>query len=70
MPGKVALVVFDKCHPEECGEGACRAVDACSHKLIEQEAPHDIPMFHPGTCQGCGECVTVCPLKAIKIVRL
>lgn len=68
MSGKVALVIFEKCHPEKCNKGVCVATLACPHKLIKQEAPYDIPMFHPSTCQGCGECTRACPLEAIKIV--
>ena len=70
MPGKVALVHFDKCQPGKCKEGKCAAMLACPHKLIKQEAPGDIPMFHPSSCQGCGECVRACPMKAIEVVRM
>ncbi|MFC1870218.1 4Fe-4S binding protein [Chloroflexota bacterium] len=71
MPGKVALVAFDKCRPEECDkDGTCAAIAACPHRLIKQEAPYDTPMFHPSTCQGCSDCARACPLKAIKIVRM
>ncbi len=71
MPGKVALVDFSKCHPEKCDKaGICIAAQACSHKLIKQEDPYEIPMFYPSVCQGCTDCVRACPLKAIKIVRV
>ena len=70
MPNKVALVVFDKCHPEKCDKGICVATLACSHNLLKQEAPYDIPMPNPSICQGCGDCVRACPLKAIQIVRM
>jgi len=70
MPGKMAMVVFDKCHPGNCPAGACAAVSACPHKLIKQEAPGEIPMFHPTTCRGCGDCARACPLKAVTIVRV
>jgi len=70
MPEKVALVDFGKCYPEKCGEGTCAAVLACPRKLVKQEAPYEIPMFHPSTCKGCSECVTACLLKAVQIVRM
>jgi len=69
MPGKMALVAFDRCHPEKC-DGTCWAVTACPHKLIKQESPDSKPLFHPSTCRGCGDCVRACPLKAVKIVRM
>jgi ferredoxin len=38
--------------------------------LIKQESPGSMPMFHPSTCRGCGDCARVCPLKAIRVVRM
>jgi len=70
MPGKMALIDFAKCHPEQCDSGVCISVSACSHKLLKQEAPYEIPMTDSSICQGCGDCVRACPLKAIKIVRM
>ncbi len=70
MPDKTALVVFDKCRPGNCERGICPAVAVCPHRLIKQEAPYEIPMFYPATCQGCGDCVRACPLQAIRVVRV
>jgi len=70
MPGKMALIDFKKCHPENCSSGICAAVLACSHKLLKQEANYEIPMPDPFLCRGCGDCVRACPLKAIEIVRM
>jgi len=70
MPSKMALVDYKKCHPEKCDSGVCAAVLACSHKLLKQEAPYEIPMTDPSVCQGCGDCLRACPLKAIEIVKM
>jgi len=70
MSGKMALVDNKKCHPEKYDSGICAAALACSHKLLKQETPYDIPMMDPFLCQGCGDYVRSCPLKAIKIVRM
>jgi len=70
MPGKMAMVDYDKCHPERCDGGCCVAVQACPHKTLAQETPYDKPMTDPFACQGCGDCVRACPLKAIKIWRI
>jgi len=68
--GKTALVDYNRCHPEKCDSGICAAVAACSHKLLKQDSPYEIPMTYPSVCQGCGDCVRACSLKAIKIVRM
>ena len=70
MPGKMSLVNYEKCHPEECDGGVCVAVSACQHKLLKQEAPYEIPMTDPSVCQGCGDCVRACLLKAIEVVKV
>lgn len=70
MPSKTALVDFAKCHPEECEAGICLAAAACTHRLLKQEAPYDVPMMEASVCGGCGDCVRACPLKAIRIVRM
>lgn len=70
MPGKVALVEFDKCDPAKCADGVCAAVLACPRKLVKQEAPSEVPMFHPSTCKGCGDCARACPQKAVKVVSM
>ena len=69
MPSKIALIEFEKCHPEKCGDGICAAAAACPRKLMKQEAPYEIPLPSPSICKGCGDCARACPLKAIKILR-
>ncbi len=70
MPDKIALIDFGKCHPEKCDKGICAAALACSHRLLRQEAPCEIPMPDPSLCRGCADCVRACPQKAIKIARV
>jgi len=70
MPGKMALLHYDKCHPESCDSGICAAALACPHKLLKQEKAYQIPMPDPSLCQGCGDCVRACPGKAIEIARV
>jgi ferredoxin len=67
MPGKIALVTFDKCHPEKCRSGICIAGQVCPRKILMQEAPYEIPMTNPMICRGCDDCVRACPAKAINI---
>jgi len=70
MPGKIALVDYNRCHPEKCNYGICTAAAACPRKLLRQEAAFEIPMTDPAICQGCADCVPACPLKAIKIAQM
>lgn len=68
MPKKIALVNFSKCHPEYCDGGICKAVLACPHKLLKQEAAYEAPMTNQSICEGCVKCVLACPLKAIVLM--
>lgn len=68
MPRKTALVVFPKCHPEQCEGGVCAAALACPRKLLKQERPGEIPMTDPALCRGCADCAHACPLKAITVL--
>ncbi len=70
MPGKIALVDFNKCRPDECEGGICKAVVACRYKLLKQEKNCEIPLPDPTICRGCGDCVRACPLKAIEIAQM
>jgi translation initiation factor RLI1 len=70
MASKMALLDYNQCHPDKCDSGICAAALACTHKLLKQEAPYEIPMPNSSLCQGCGDCVRACPLKAIRIVTM
>jgi NAD-dependent dihydropyrimidine dehydrogenase PreA subunit len=70
MPSKMALVDFNKCHPESCDKGICAAAKACPRKLMKQEKPNQPPMTDPSACQACADCVRACLKKAIKIVTI
>lgn len=68
MLKKMALVDYKKCRPELCDGGVCVAVLVCPHKLIEQEAPYEVPLPSPYLCQNCAKCVLACPLRAIELM--
>jgi len=70
MPGKVALVAWDKCRVKECADGICIAARACTRRLLNQEAPYETPLPHPNLCRGCGDCMRACPHGAIQIVAM
>lgn len=69
---KWAEVDFTVCNPDGCNgsSGVCMVIDSCTHHLIEQEGPHEVPMILSRTmCVGCGNCVKTCPFGAISIAR-
>ena len=70
MASKMALVDYNKCRPEECEDGRCRAAESCSRKLLIQENPYEAPMTDPSLCRGCADCALACPLKAIRVVTM
>jgi translation initiation factor RLI1 len=70
MPGKMALLDFNKCAPSQCEGEVCRASFECPLHLIKQEAPHEIPMTDPFACKGCGACVLACPMRAFTVVHM
>jgi translation initiation factor RLI1 len=67
MPGKMAVIDFSRCRPEECNSGVCPAVLACRRKILIQEKPGEVPMVNPAVCSSCSDCVRACRLNAIKI---
>lgn len=70
MPGKMALVNYHRCRPDQCDSGICKAVLECPLKLIKQEGPYEIPMTDPFACKGCGACVRACTARAIDMARM
>ena len=68
MPKRMVFVNYDKCHPEQCDSGICKAVLACPHRLLKQEAPYEVPMPYQSLCQDCSGCVLACPSKAIELL--
>ncbi len=69
---KYATIDFTLCDPQrhDPENGICLGVEACKHKLLEQEGPFEGPMLISASmCVGCGDCVTVCPCGAISITR-
>ncbi|MDD5127699.1 MAG: 4Fe-4S binding protein [Dehalococcoidales bacterium] len=69
MPGKMAMVDFNKCNPASCANGVCAAAQACPRKLLVQENPREPPMTNPALCRACGDCVRACPHNAISIMQ-
>ena len=70
MPKRQALMVYEKCRPGECApaDGICPAALVCPRGIMEQEEPYEPPMIaYAQMCQGCADCLRVCPFDAIVI---
>ncbi len=66
MPKAIAVIQWDRCQPQACGDGNCNARPSCKKKVIKQDKPGE-PPYILGPCVGCGECVEFCPMGAIKM---
>ena len=69
MPKAAAVVDCQKCHPERCDEGVCRAVLECEYGSLLQESAYEAPEINPAKwCHGCAKCAQACPVKAIRML--
>jgi translation initiation factor RLI1 len=68
MPGKLAIVLYEKCRPGSCPSGVCLAAKSCPRKVLRQEAPYETPIPSPSPCAACSDCVRACPNGAIQLV--
>jgi len=50
-------------------DGICAAALVCKRKVLRQEEPYEKP-DPPMMCVGCGDCVQVCPGKAVIIIYI
>jgi hypothetical protein len=48
----VAVLDYNKCHPEKCDKGICAAVEVCPVKVIKQEPPYEPPEIVQHMCVG------------------
>ena len=67
MAKPVAAVDYGICRPEACEKGICPCVKGCEHKVMKQEAPFE-PPYVMTLCVGCGDCVKICPLCAVRLM--
>ena len=43
MPKKIAMMDYQKCHPEKCDHGLCSAVLECEYESLLREIPYETP---------------------------
>jgi Pyruvate/2-oxoacid:ferredoxin oxidoreductase delta subunit len=69
MPNPIARIDYQRHNAEKCDSAACVGSLECPNQVLRQEALYEFPFSHPSHfCKGCGICVQVCPLEAIRIV--
>ncbi len=70
MARPIPVVDPGKCRTELCGGGVCAAMAGCTHGILRQEAPGEIPyLVSSNTCRGCFACLGACPTHAIIKLR-
>ena len=62
-----AILDVERCQPERCDRGRCRARAECPVKALWQEEPYAVPFLSGGQCNGCSRCVAACPARAIRL---
>lgn len=68
MPKKTIVIDYQACHPEQCENGICRAIQVCERRILTQEAPFEMPDSRPSMCLGCALCLRECLNGAIHML--
>ncbi len=74
MSSRLAVVDYDSCHPDKCGNMPCVRfcpVNRGGTIAIEpSDAKDGKPVIYESTCISCGICIKKCPFDAIYIVNI
>ena len=63
---QLAEVTMELCS----GHKSCPARKACPTKALFQMDPGEVVTVNGSLCRGCGDCVSVCPERAISIRQI
>lgn len=75
---RIAIINHDLCKPKKCGQGQhgkqpCKLicpVNKIGKVCIDVDSSAPFAKINEDSCIGCGQCVKICPFKAINIVKL
>jgi ATP-binding cassette, sub-family E, member 1 len=70
---RIAVVDYDSCSPESCGNFLCMRVCPVNRQgkeCILENPEKNAPLISEELCTGCQICATKCPRRAISIVNL
>ncbi len=68
---RIAVIDYDKCHPQECGNFLCIRVCPVNrtNKECITENESNLPEISEELCIGCQICAMKCPFNAISIIN-
>jgi ATP-binding cassette subfamily E protein 1 len=69
---RIAVINYDKCHPQECGNFLCMRVcpvNRTEKECITKTEEEELPQISEEMCIGCQICVVKCPFRAISIIN-
>ena len=69
MPQIKVALDYSRCDPSHCEGGICAAAQVCKRKVLKQEKPGQMPDLYPSLCLGCTDCLSACPLGALRKMR-
>jgi len=70
---RIAVIDYDKCNPDKCGNFLCERVcpvNRMGGEAIVIDEENYRPVIQEASCTGCGICIHKCPFNAITIVNL
>jgi NAD-dependent dihydropyrimidine dehydrogenase PreA subunit len=69
MPQPKVILDYQACDPSRCENGVCAAAQVCERKVLKQANPGELPELYPSLCQGCIDCIKVCPCNALRLIQ-
>lgn len=69
MPQPKVVLDYQRCDPNCSEDGICPASLVCERKVLTQEGPDELPDLHPARCLGCVDCLPLCPIGALQLMK-
>jgi ATP-binding cassette subfamily E protein 1 len=69
LPQVSVYLDYHLCDPHFCEEGNCAAARVCEPNILRQEGPDQLPEVYSDLCLGCKDCISECPLGALRFTQ-